>query len=285
MVVKGRGHYKNDIDVPPPTPRISKIASLKRFPDKDYAKSLLHDIAKLVAPIIHENNFTVGLLCEMYPKSEALLGLNINGGAKIMLRLRYHSNPKSFLPIGDIIGTMLHELTHNIHGPHNDKFYKFLDKLKDRFEQIQYNPSSVKNYICEENKLGGSARDLTKSIRDKRVTVLSKGKFKIESKRLGGKSNNGNLRLLALEAAERRLQDSKWCRNEDNAEPQGDELEIIDLEEADSEKPLPQKPQGPNPQLPKSQLPNPQLPKQANVIDLTNPSQDNNDNPDIIVLD
>lgn len=236
MVVQGKRQPKpKPQERKPPTTRISKIASLKKFPDKEYANSILHDVAKVVAPLMHENNFKVGLLCEMYPKSANLLGLNINGGSKIMLRLRYHSNSRLFLPLGDIIGTMLHELTHNLYGPHDQKFYGFLDKLKDRFEQIQYNPSAVAGYVCEENKLGGNSLGGYTSLRDKRVKALGAGKFKAERRRLGGRTgttNGGTLRLLALEAAERRLQDSKWCNSgqQQEAEPDNDELEIISMD-------------------------------------------------------
>lgn len=248
MVILGRRQPKppKQQEKKPPTSRIAKIASLKKFPDKDYANSILHDVAKVVAPIMHENNFKVGLLCEMYPKGGNLLGLNINGGSKIMLRLRYHSNSRLFLPMGDIIGTMLHELTHNVYGPHDQRFYNFLDKLKDRFEQIQYNPNSIEGYVCEENKLGGNTGfNGYSSIRDKRLKALGTGKFKAEKRKLGGingiskvKSSNDPqlLRLLALEAAERRLKDGKWCnsREKEQAEPDNDELEIINVDEVTS---------------------------------------------------
>lgn len=250
MVVKGRKKpvKKAEPERPPPTTRIAKIASLKKYDDKEYAKSLLHDIAKMVAPIMHENNFKVGLLCEMFPKSGNLLGLNVNKGQKIMLRLRYHSNYRLFLPVGDIVGTMLHELTHNLYGPHNDDFYKFLDKLKERFEEIQYNPQLVKGYVCEENKVGGGLSfSGYRSIRQKRLEVLGKGKYKAESNRLGGakiqQKDATTLRRLAFEAAERRLADSKACNSKEmpTAEPGEDELdiEVIDLTSEETPAPKP----------------------------------------------
>lgn len=235
MVIQGKRKPKpKQPEKPSPTSRITKIASLKKFEDKEYANSILHDVAKLVAPIMHENNFRVGLLCEMFPKSGNLLGLNVNKGQKIMLRLRYHSNSRLFLPMSDIIGTMLHELTHNLYGPHNDQFYKFLDKLKERFEEIQYDPQLVKGYFCEENKLGGSGRLFNeyKSIRDKRIEAVSKPRYKAERRKLGGTRDPRAMRLLALEAAERRLRDSKQCdiNEKQDAEPGDDELEIVEID-------------------------------------------------------
>ena len=61
----------------------------------------------------------------MYPDKAELWGLNVNHGQKIYLRLREHHNDKLFLPMGDIVGTLLHELTHNLYSAHDSKFYKF----------------------------------------------------------------------------------------------------------------------------------------------------------------
>lgn len=230
---------------PSPVSRISKIGSLKRFGNQDQANSILHQVAKLVAPIIHENKFNVGTLCEMYPKNANLLGLNVNRGQKILLRLRYHSNENLFYPLTDIIGTFLHELTHNLYGAHDNKFYAFLDKLKARFEEIQYNPSSVKGYIAIEETLGSSygvRNQGYRSINEKRIEKLGKGIFKAESRKLGGGDSSGKItkptkpvRQLMLEAAQRRLNDSKWCPSEESnvkdCNPETDELDIIEIDD------------------------------------------------------
>lgn len=46
----------------------------------------------------------------MFPDNPGLLGLNVNGGQKILLRLRPHHAPDTFLEFDDVIGTMLHEV-------------------------------------------------------------------------------------------------------------------------------------------------------------------------------
>ncbi|GMG13361.1 unnamed protein product [[Candida] boidinii] len=141
MVVKGRFSKKPRKVVQPnrkpPTDKIGKIASLTKMSDKDKALDILHEISLKVAPIMRKHNFQVGLLCEFYPKDNRLLGLNINKGSKICIRLRYPNNNSLFLPMSELIGTMLHELTHNLFGPHDDKFYKQLDELKEEFYDIQ----------------------------------------------------------------------------------------------------------------------------------------------------
>lgn len=237
----GRLRQEPKVNRPSPISSISKIGSLNRFPDKEYANDLLHQVVKLTAPLIHERGFKIGTLCEMYPKSGNLLGLNVNGGQKILLRLRYHSNSRLFLPMGDLIGTFLHELTHNLYGAHDAKFYKYLDELKERYEYLQMRGSSasMNGYVCEEEKLGGSNGGFYVSEREKRIRAVSKVKYIGESKKLGGgsiqKAGNGarsklSIRELMLEAAERRARDSKWCpseRKEKEVEPDDDELDIV----------------------------------------------------------
>ncbi len=62
-------------------------------------------------------------------------GLNINGGggrtSEIKIRLRPHKSNSSFFPYEHLIGTMLHELVHNVQGPHNAVFYKLLDEITE----------------------------------------------------------------------------------------------------------------------------------------------------------
>ncbi|GEQ67754.1 hypothetical protein JCM33374_g1419 [Metschnikowia sp. JCM 33374] len=219
---------------PSPISRIDKIASLKRYADKDKALDLLHQIARAVAPIIHAYNFKVGTLCEMYPKSQSLLGLNVNRGEKILIRLRSARNDRTFLPMGDLIGTLLHELTHNVHGPHDQKFYEFLAELRRKYETRDF---LLENYVCEENRLGSARvnhRSTPQSVRQKRLDVLSKGKRKPETRRIGGKYvSPADIRKAMLDAAEQRLRDSKTC-SEDHGSVvdlgmESDDLEIQEL--------------------------------------------------------
>jgi hypothetical protein len=59
----------------------------------------------------------VPLLSEMFPRNPSLLGLNINGGQEIRLRLRpARGGGAAFYGEHHILMTMLHELTHIVHG-------------------------------------------------------------------------------------------------------------------------------------------------------------------------
>lgn len=224
---------------PSPVSNIGTIGSLKKFSDKEYAKDMLHQIAKAVAPIIHENNFKVGTLCEMYPKNPNLLGLNVNRGQKILIRLRSPSNDRHFYPMGDLIFTFLHELTHNLYGAHDDKFYKFLDGLKKRYDEILLG-GAVSGYRCEEERLGSAYNPLGMyvSVREKRIKVLSVPKYKLESRKLGStvgskiENDSRSIRHKLLEAAERRQRDAKWCPShvEEDVEPNNEEMDMEVME-------------------------------------------------------
>lgn len=48
-------------------------------------------------------------MTEFYPPERNLLGLNINKGQKICLRLRYSGDERQFLPVEEVTDTMLHE--------------------------------------------------------------------------------------------------------------------------------------------------------------------------------
>ncbi|KAI5958312.1 hypothetical protein KGF57_002667 [Candida theae] len=242
MVKEGRGQFPiRKPDRPSPVANVGKIGSLMRYPDRDYANSLLHDAVKQLAPLIHEYNFKVGLVCEMFPKSENLLGLNVNKGQKIMLRLRYHHNERSFLPMSDILGTFLHELTHNVHGKHDKNFYDYLAKLEKRFDEIRYGKVRS-NYWCEENRLGlGRLSSGVVDVRAKRLTAMTKNGFKTETKVLGSDSRitkPNNPREAMLGAALRRLEDSKRChsdREQQSEVPDEKELEIVELDDDDDD--------------------------------------------------
>jgi len=53
--------------------------------------------------------------------------------------------PESFLPYEALLETLLHELTHMVHGPHNQAFYRYLDELKQEMESLM-----VRGLIGEE---------------------------------------------------------------------------------------------------------------------------------------
>ena len=86
-----------------------------------------------VVHIMKEREYTVGLLAELDPiddrhaekmegEGKRLLGYNQNSGARIYIRLRTE-DLSGFLPYPSLVDTLLHELSHNMCGPHNEQFW------------------------------------------------------------------------------------------------------------------------------------------------------------------
>lgn len=64
------------------------------------------------------------------PSNPALLGINVGGGVEVKLRLRRPNRDFDFIPYEQVLDTMLHELCHIKHGPHNAAFYKLWDEIR-----------------------------------------------------------------------------------------------------------------------------------------------------------
>ena len=103
---------------------IVRSEALLRSPAKQEATKLLERLASQVLPICKARSWKIGLLKEMCPPNASLLGMNVNRGMKILIRLRKSPKATSFLPYEQLLDTMLHELCHMQIGPHSADFYK-----------------------------------------------------------------------------------------------------------------------------------------------------------------
>lgn len=143
---------------------ISNITVLKKRPGSEEALEMITRAGRFVQPIMKSHGFKVGTLCEMYPKQNDLLGLNVNRGQKVCLRLRQHYDDKTFLPFEHIMGTLLHELCHNKHAPHNAQFYAYLRELEDDYYALKargFNPHTPFGHLGPGRAVGsGGGRTL-----------------------------------------------------------------------------------------------------------------------------
>ncbi|KAL3229228.1 DNA-dependent metalloprotease WSS1 [Nakaseomyces bracarensis] len=225
-----------------PHPHIRKIAVLQRKPGKEDALKLLKDIAHRVSLLMRENGFKVTTLVEFYPRDRSLLGMNVNHGQKIMLRLRDPLDEFRFLPWESLMGTMLHELTHNVFGPHDQRFYSKLDDLSAR--QWCIDQLGLKdNFLGEGVKLGSAPN----TRRGNPSTVQRGGKVNKrpgKGTRLGTLLGDDNVlrntirrlkpsQLAAMAAEQRNEADKKWCveDNKDANIPDDDTLDIVVLDD------------------------------------------------------
>lgn len=236
---------------------ISTITALKRRDAADEALYLLQKIASMVKPVMKAQGLRVGTLCEFFPKDPRLLGLNVNHGMKICIRLRRHNNDKSFYPLTELLGTMLHELSHNRHGPHDDAFYKYMGELRTHLEGLMAQGFTGDGLFGEGRAVGKSPFgpngrtlsglppagpnglvDPVKLAEAKKQAALQHAAEAAKPKRSRGRKlgtlttsvgNGGggglggaqqqplSIRELALRAAEQRIQDAKWCGGNQNA--------------------------------------------------------------------
>jgi hypothetical protein len=69
---------------------------------------------------MRSHEYSVGLLTELAPHEHPdLLGLNVNAGQSILLRVRTNAYD-GFRSYGELRRVLCHELTHNVYGGHGD---------------------------------------------------------------------------------------------------------------------------------------------------------------------
>jgi hypothetical protein len=84
------------------------------------------------------------------------IGLNVNHGQSIFVRLRLPSNPESFLPFEQCLDTLLHELAHIVQGPHDERFHRLWNELRDEWMELQIKGYTGEGFIGQGHQLGGN---------------------------------------------------------------------------------------------------------------------------------
>jgi hypothetical protein len=205
---------------PPPAdlePLIGRFVHEAQRPRADEALHSLQKIASMVKPIMRTRNWYVEQLTEFYPSDTNLLGLNINRGQEIRVRLRYPGDANQFLPFEQVVDTMLHELSHIVHGPHDDKFHALWDQLRDEHEALVRKGYTGEGFLGQGNRVGGSgripmheARRKARAAAEKRRTLTAGS-----GQRLGGSvplpRNAQEARDRILAAVDRRKIIEKGC--------------------------------------------------------------------------
>ncbi|GMK53636.1 hypothetical protein CspeluHIS016_0102220 [Cutaneotrichosporon spelunceum] len=195
---------------------IGKFAHLPGRPKASEAMPMLEKIASLVKPIMKKRGWKVGVLGEFFPANPALLGININHGQRINLRLRPPNNSAVFYDLEQLVLVMLHELTHIAHGPHDTSFYKLLAELEEEYYDLKRKGYSGEGFHSDGNRLQGTrlneyqGRQRGLAAAEKRLQqqrVMGRGGV-LGGSEVGGKS----MREIVAEAAERRLKDDKTCK-------------------------------------------------------------------------
>lgn len=112
---------------------------------------------------------------------------------------------------------MLHELSHNVFGPHDDKFHALWNQLREEHEGLVRKGYTGEGFLSEGRKLGGQqiprheARRIARNAAEKRRT-LSAG----SGQKLGGTPvrAGADIRDVIVNAIERRATITKGCASD-----------------------------------------------------------------------
>ncbi|KAJ2632418.1 hypothetical protein H4R22_001265 [Coemansia sp. RSA 1290] len=222
---------------------IGSIHALKRRPQSDQALQLLQKVAAQVRPVMQKRGWKVPVLREFYPRTQNLLGLNVNHGAEIRIRLRSPHDDRQFLGYGDLVGTMLHELVHIEHGSHDRYFYALLDEIKVETEELMMQGHGGDGFYSAGQRVGqGQSHNVPRHmLREHRLRALEKRQriamLSGPPRTLGSKQkleNQYTPAQMAAMALERRLQDESWCGERTcAAEPLGSDDDVVVTESDD----------------------------------------------------
>ncbi|KAK0554197.1 hypothetical protein OC846_002208 [Tilletia horrida] len=226
-------------------PYIAEYQALKRK-GSERCLEILRRIGTLVKPLMVRHGWKLPVLAEFFPHNQRLLGININSGQKICLRLRSPHNPEQIWDEHEVMGTMLHELTHNVRGPHDKIFYDFLDKLKSEYDTIRRSGWSGEGFLVPGRTLGrGMGQHVPRGMHTAVAAAMAEERRRrallgLDSgpQRLGGNAggrslaNGKSIQQNAAEAAaaRRAQQDNAHCPNASATGSAQVEKEIADQE-------------------------------------------------------
>lgn len=197
-------------------PLVLSYVHLSGFPRADAALNTLKKVASLVKPIMRARGWTVNELAEFYPEQPNLLGINVNKGMKICLRLRYPTDRNQFMPMESVIDTMLHELAHNVHSSHDSHFHALWDQLRDEHQGLIYKGYTGEGFLSEGQRLGGQRMPLREVRRLAREAAEKRHASAVRTgpgRRLGGAAPRADqdIRQVIVKAIERRNKTLRGC--------------------------------------------------------------------------
>ncbi|KAG9245137.1 zinc ion binding protein-like protein [Calycina marina] len=196
---------------------IFQYSHLNGLPREKEAPRSLQKVTSLVKPIMRARNWKVITLVEFYPDHQNLLGINENRGQRICLRLRHPGDKNQFLTLEQVVDTMLHELSHNVHGPHDAKFHALWDYLRAEYEGLIAKGYARECSLSEGHQLCGHRVPLHEARRIARVAAEKRCNLSAGSgQRLGGAPVRvgTDIREVIALAAERRNKVTHGCGSE-----------------------------------------------------------------------
>lgn len=159
-----------------------------------------------------------------------LSGNNTAYGQRINLRLRPPGAESTFYEYDQLVLVMLHELTHNVHGPHDAKFYALLAELEEEYYALKRKGYEGEGFHGRGSHLQGlrvseyEGRKKGLLAAQKRLdTQVRVGKGGVLGGAAAGRGKT--MREVVAEAAERRIRDDKACHPAAGADGQDSEVQ------------------------------------------------------------
>lgn len=157
------------------------IETLPNLPEENKARQILTQLANDVGVLacMAKHQWNVGCLAELYPDGKVgesavcVMGLNQNRGQKILLRLRT-DDLKGFRKILSIRKVLFHELAHNVHSDHDDKFFQLMRQIERECNELDWTQGSGTSttnnsdqvFEAGTHRLGGTMTDANLSARE-----------------------------------------------------------------------------------------------------------------------
>jgi DNA-dependent metalloprotease WSS1 len=216
--------YQSAHQPPPPPPKMSRSVGgnggsgrreerffgeythLANLPQADYALHTLRKLASAVMPIMRKRGWRVGTLSEFYPDQANLLGLNVNAGQQIMVRLRSPYNVSSFMLFEQCLDTLLHEyvlssvcicctdpdrLCHIVRGPHDDVFHRHWNELRSEWETLVASGYTGEGFLGKGQQVGGNYMPAEEVRRKARAAAAEREKDRVKRGRRIGQTIGG----------------------------------------------------------------------------------------------
>ncbi|KAK0466834.1 WLM-domain-containing protein [Desarmillaria tabescens] len=162
--------------------RFHQLLPLPHLPNPASAHNLLQRLSDdpAIQHIMQQHQFSVGVLTELAPHEHPeLLGLNVNAGQQIKLRLRT-DRYDGFRTYKEVRRVLCHELTHNVWGDHDNNFKELNSKLNRE-------PSSELEAEARIQVLGGSGsfnRDESNEERRRRLLDATMARLRKEEQEM-----------------------------------------------------------------------------------------------------
>ncbi|SJL13724.1 uncharacterized protein ARMOST_17172 [Armillaria ostoyae] len=187
--------------------RFHQLLPLPHLPNPASAHNLLQRLSEdpAIQHIMQQHQFSVGVLTELAPHEHpGLLGLNVNAGQQIKLRLRT-DRYDGFRTYKEVRRVLCHELSHNVWGDHDNNFKELNSKLNKEvveFERARgdgthslsgletydaYEPSSELEAEARMQVLGGSGsfnRDESNEERRRRLLDATMARLRKEEQEM-----------------------------------------------------------------------------------------------------